>query len=1213
MSSETKKRSAAEWFLESFFQERNIKWMLALGVMIVFGSSLMLVTKQWDQWEPLLKALTVVGYSAAVFACGELCFCRLGLHNTGTVMRTLTLLLLPLSFIAINRLGQLGSEPAAVSWLVRGEQVGLLLLDAVLTLFASRRIFTQFLRGSQPTLVASYVTLAVAGGVLSPSFVAGVEPIVALLLWAVFSAGTIKTARQVFWLAEEHKLPRVCGFLPVMLLGAQFLTLFVLTCAGHITLPWLGLGCVLTAVPVLLTTDAIAKVFQQRTGNLVRPLPWSIVLPLFVGLVLSVVGVGMASIGFPFTMALAPSAGLAAMMMLVTARRTGHPAFVWAGLLGAAIAYQSLPAFFQETARFAVSSAASAVHEHRLPVAFYGLTWLPLILATTYVSVRAARRDDRLIAGPARRFTMIVATLLFALCFSHPKAIFPVSAVMTATFGLQAVLFRERRLLIGSAAAWIGLCIGSQTFLNLVCGLPISVDVHQLLMTAGAALLLSIGSWLDRRSLALQSQASDRPIFGIASLLLSVGVAAYWLMVATLLPEVSVGLVTGISLAGLLLAQAWKWPARGIGELAWSFVLAAVVKSSMAWPNHSDALLSYVWTLTPLALWIGSRLLERGDSRLAVALARPGVRISLIALLLMTVLDQAGFFLSQIRLTTTSTLWLPALLLTAWPFDAARRTGSIVLATLSSLNVMVFAASVLIGLGAEQFIPAAWAILAAIGVVATQVSGTALAAGLLPVTSMHTTPVASAVPLKVSAIGPTPVAIRQTSLVILMLTSVLTLLSFGMPMRLAGLIAVAGLVVDTTLRKNRDVRWIAFAIGHWQVAAFVAKCFAPGLGGIGDVLSAAFGLTVLPVALTLAAGVSVLRLRREDNARELLDVHCFGAFLGTAYCLMAGLFLLSTQMTFGQVAAAIATFALLVVSEFILAVRRQKVNGVWMTQALIGAAVAWLFLAGVITIGHGWSMFVCLGAAVVWLVASKMCARNPKTQFAVEALQIPANMLPLATVAIGIVRHITVGDSQLGMNSLALLLASAFYFWQGLESDNGDNPRTRRDRFVVSAIILNIASALLWRDLDLSDPQFFMIPAGLSILGLVELLKREIPESYRDPLRYAGALTILVSPTFHIISGCWLHLISLMVCSVLIALLAIGLRLRALMYSGTAFLIADLFAMVIRGSVDHPNLLWLAGLAIGASVITLGAICENHRERLLTRLRVMTAELQSWK
>ena len=34
MSNEAHRRSPAEWFLESFFQERNIKWMLALGAMI---------------------------------------------------------------------------------------------------------------------------------------------------------------------------------------------------------------------------------------------------------------------------------------------------------------------------------------------------------------------------------------------------------------------------------------------------------------------------------------------------------------------------------------------------------------------------------------------------------------------------------------------------------------------------------------------------------------------------------------------------------------------------------------------------------------------------------------------------------------------------------------------------------------------------------------------------------------------------------------------------------------------------------------------------------------------------------------------------------------------------------------------------------------------------------------------------------------------------
>src|SRR5439155_7146733 len=105
--------------------------------------------------------------SAAVFGCGELCHQRLGLRHTGTVMRTLTLLLFPLSFLAIHRIGLVEAQGESVGWLICSEQLGLLLLDAVLTAFASRRIFSQFLRGPQPTLIASYVVLAVACGLLS--------------------------------------------------------------------------------------------------------------------------------------------------------------------------------------------------------------------------------------------------------------------------------------------------------------------------------------------------------------------------------------------------------------------------------------------------------------------------------------------------------------------------------------------------------------------------------------------------------------------------------------------------------------------------------------------------------------------------------------------------------------------------------------------------------------------------------------------------------------------------------------------------------------------------------------------------------------------------------------------------------------------------------------------------------------------------------------
>jgi hypothetical protein len=101
---------------------------------------------------------------------------------------------------------------------------------------------------------------------------------------------------------------------------------------------------------------------------------------------------------------------------------------------------------------------------------------------------------------------------------------------------------------------------------------------------------------------------------------------------------------------------------------------------------------------------------------------------------------------------------------------------------------------------------------------------------------------------------------------------------------------------------------------------------------------------------------------------------------------------------------------------------------------------------------------------------------------------------------------------------------------------------------------------------------------------------------------------------FHIFSEeSWLHMITLMTASVGIVLVAIGLRVRALMYAGTAFLLADLVTMLVYGSRADANVLWIAGLALGTAVLALGAACERNREALLQRMRVLAAALQQWE
>jgi len=95
--------------------------------------------------------------------------------------------------------------------------------------------------------------------------------------------GVIKVNRHVFWLTEEHRIPRIFGFFPIFLLGVQFLTLCGTKLLFVAPPQWFGLATVLLAATVLGTARSIASGLRARTGDLVRPLPWSIALPLFVG------------------------------------------------------------------------------------------------------------------------------------------------------------------------------------------------------------------------------------------------------------------------------------------------------------------------------------------------------------------------------------------------------------------------------------------------------------------------------------------------------------------------------------------------------------------------------------------------------------------------------------------------------------------------------------------------------------------------------------------------------------------------------------------------------------------------------------------------------------------------------------------------------------------------------------------------------------------
>jgi hypothetical protein len=111
-------RSAWLRFFDTFLQEKNIKWMLGLGGLILFASSLKLVTSHWQDYTPLWKSLVVMGYTAVLYVLGEIAYQQLGLRRTGTSLLATTVLLIPISFLAVRALHNNGLQSNSIAGIV---------------------------------------------------------------------------------------------------------------------------------------------------------------------------------------------------------------------------------------------------------------------------------------------------------------------------------------------------------------------------------------------------------------------------------------------------------------------------------------------------------------------------------------------------------------------------------------------------------------------------------------------------------------------------------------------------------------------------------------------------------------------------------------------------------------------------------------------------------------------------------------------------------------------------------------------------------------------------------------------------------------------------------------------------------------------------------------------------------------------------------------
>ena len=136
-------------------------------------------------------------------------------------------------------------------------------------------------------------------------------------------------------------------------------------------------------------------------------------------------------------------------------------------------------------------------------------------------------------------------------------------------------------------------------------------------------------------------------------------------------------------------------------------------------------------------------------------------------------------------------------------------------------------------------------------------------------------------------------------------------------------------------------------------------------------------------------------------------------------------------------------------------------------------------------------------------------------------------------------------------------------------------------------------------------PQFWLIPASLSVLVAAWLNRDRLSEQQMTTVRYLASMTLYVSSTADIfINGVsvapWLPLV-LAGLSVAGIFVGMAMRVRAFLYLGASFLVLALLTMIWHAAVNlQQTWVWyVSGIVLGALIIALFAVFEKRRADIL--------------
>jgi hypothetical protein len=448
------------------FLVANAMWLA--GALLIVAGSIYFLRLAWDHLSSVALHVVIAGalhgYAAAFFGVGYLLARKRDAHAVGRILFAFACAILPLGSVAAGELGH-------VSWSVWGAPglalaavaIGLCLLVQGFILAVVAGLYE---RAAMRLMVTTGLGLAflimvtrVAGAALEDTAVA-IPALLAPLGFIVLARGFLGLPRH-----------RVHLRMSILLFGGAMLWAFlVLVTRAQILAPIPGayLATLLAALAALLVvTDHRLRTRADQAPRLTE-INIGFYVAVLVALVLALAGLGVQGSSDVWTRVNVLACALVATALFAQgAWRYGRTLMTWLAAVAGLFAYFFSPAPFTALLQLAQTWVTSALgyQQEPLPVAFYGLLFLPYLAGLVALALRLRPRRADLARDLEALVLQLSAALVLLAMLGNGDArpvlwTWPIYAV--AAFAGARVLARPWLRQAGHvlALAWLSQAVG---------------------------------------------------------------------------------------------------------------------------------------------------------------------------------------------------------------------------------------------------------------------------------------------------------------------------------------------------------------------------------------------------------------------------------------------------------------------------------------------------------------------------------------------------------------------------------------------------------------------------------------------------------------------------------------------------------------------------------------------------------------------------------